>query len=212
MNKLYFTLSLFLFLSVRAAAQQEGLYQFAHSYFRSDPFQGQFSRFMEHLMKDPGITEKRTRLRSDTSLFYFFGVYSNYNPFFFKPKRMEVLLEEMPVQYVDSLPPQDTILVYQLVAYGENSEKGLKEIKKEFEKIHRQYKRRFFDSNYHEFKENAAVTGAMYNYFVPLHGLSPLTIAWGKLEGPDAPILNITLRMKTSENMTVLPVPLYHAK
>lgn len=212
MNKLYFTLGLFFFLSVRTVAQEEGLLQFAHSYFRSDPFQGQFSRFMEHLMKDPGITEKSVRLRSDTALFYFFGVYSSYNPFFFKPKRMEVLLEEMPFQLADSLPPQDTILVYQLVAYGENSEKGLKEIRKEFEKIHRQYKRRFYDSNYKEFKANTSVTGEMYNYFVPFHGLSPLSIAWGKLESSDAPILNITLRIKTKGNMTVLPVPLYNTK
>jgi len=212
MNKLYFGLSLFLLLSIRSAAQEEGLYQFTHNYFRSDPFQSEFSRFMEHLMKDPGITEKKIRLRTDTSLFYFYGAYTNYNPFFFKPKRVEVLLEEMPFQYTDSLPAEDTILVYQLIAYGENNEKGLKEIKKEFEKIHSKYKRRFFDSNYKEFTQNTAVTGGMHNYFVPLHGLSPLSIVWGKLDDSDTPVLNIILRIKTDENQTVLPAPLYNTK
>ncbi|MBN8876045.1 MAG: hypothetical protein E6Q24_00785 [Chitinophagaceae bacterium] len=212
MNKLYFGLSLFLFLSIRSAAQEEGLYQFTHSYFRSDPFQSQFSHFMEHLMKDPGITGKKIRLRSDTSLFYFYGTYTNYNPFFFKPKRVEVILEEMPFRYEDSLQAHDTILVYQLIAYGEDSEKGLKEIKREFEKMHRQYKRRFFDSNYKEFEQNNTVIGGIHNYFVPLHGLSPLSVAWGRLDDSGDPVLNIVLRIKTSENQAVLPVPLYNSK
>ncbi|MGN6291404.1 MAG: hypothetical protein ACTHMV_01570 [Chitinophagaceae bacterium] len=210
MNKLYFGLSLFLFLSIQSAAQEEGLYQFTRSYFRSDPFQGPFSRFIEHLMKDPDITGKKKRLRSDSTLFFFYGTYTNYNPFFFKPKQVEVLLEEMPFQHTDSLRAQDTILVYQLIAYGEDSEKGLKEIKREFEKIHRQYKRRFFDSNYKEFEENNTVIGGMHNYFVPLYGLSPLSVAWGKVDNSDAPVLNIILRIKTNENETVLPVPLYN--
>jgi hypothetical protein len=210
MKKLYFTLALFFLFNFRADAQLEGLYQFTHSYFRSDPFQSPFSVFMEHLMKDPGISGKEKRLRSDTALFYFYGVYSQYNPFFFKPVRLEVLLEEVPFQYSDSLPAQDTLLVYQLVAYGKRGEEGQKEIKKEFEKIHRRYKGQFFDSNYKEFKQNDTIAGAMHNYFTPLNILSPLSIAWGNMEGTGEPVLNITLRFKTSQNRTILPAPLYN--
>lgn len=208
MKKFYFTLGLFICLSLPAASQEE-LYQFTHAYFRSDPFNGEFSSFLDHLLKDPTIKEKKMRLRTDTSLFYFYGWYTNYNPFFFRPARVEVSLEEVPVQYVDSLPG-DTLLIYQLTAYAEPGEKGLKEVIKEFEKIHRKYNRRFFDSNYKEFDKNSNLTGAIHNYFVAFHGLAPLSVAWGNTERGKEPALNITLRMKTSENRTVLPVPLYH--
>lgn len=209
MNKLYFTLALFLLLNFRADAQLEGLYQFSHNYFRSDPFQGQFSTFMEHLMKDPGISNKEKRLRSDTALFYFYGIYTQFNPFFFKPSRVEVLLEELPFKYSDSLPARDTMLVYQLIAYGKKGESE-KEIKKEFEKIHRRSKGQFASSNYREFKENNTVTGAVHNYFTTLSVVAPVSIVWGAVESTGEPVLSIVLRFRTSENMAVLPTAAFH--
>src|SRR5688572_25228313 len=132
---------LFILFFYNVSFSQEGLYQFSKSYFRSDPLVGSFSGFLKHLMNDPAIKNKQIRQRTDSTLFYFFGVYTNYNPFFFKPKRVEIVLEETSIKYVDSLPA-DTILVYQLLAYTDGS-RGQQEVKKEFEKIHRQYNKRF---------------------------------------------------------------------
>ena len=68
----------------------QGLYKFADEYFRSDPFKGQFSSFLKHLINDPDISEK-TYLKKNRYFFYiFYGTYKNYNPFFFKPKAIEV--------------------------------------------------------------------------------------------------------------------------
>ncbi|MCG2617678.1 hypothetical protein LZZ85_25480 [Terrimonas sp. NA20] len=211
MKKLYIILLLSVGLSANSFAQYEGLVEFTHSYFRSDPFLGQFSAFMQHLLKDEGITVKETKLRTDSSLFSFQGLYGQFNPFFFKPGKVQIMLKETPVQYIDSMPPGDTILVYQLTAFAEESEKGVKEVKAEFEKIYRKYRKRFFDTDFIEFKdESGKIVGAAYNYFVAMHGLAPLTVAWGTLDNTQRPVLNLTLRLKTNNNFASLPTPLYN--
>jgi len=191
-----------------ASFSQEGLYQFSKSYFRSDPLVGSFSGFLKHLINDPAIQDKKTQQRTDSTLFYFYGVYNNYNPFFFKAKRVEILLEETSIKYVDSLPA-DTILVYQLLAYTDGN-KGKQEVKKEFEKIHRQYNKRFDNSNYHDLKTDSVITGGLHNYFVPLARIAPVSIVWGLLKDTNEYILNITLRIKSRENRAVLPATLYN--
>jgi hypothetical protein len=145
-----FTFSLLVFKGVG----QEILVDFTHAYYRSDPFKTSFSGFLKHLMNDPTLKDKVIHQKTDSSFFSFEGTYTNYNPFFFKPKRVEVLLEETPIIYKESPDAIiDTIFNYHLIAYSDNSTAGVKEIKKEFEKINRQYKKKFFDSNYAERKE-----------------------------------------------------------
>jgi len=210
MNKFYLIILLSIGVSIRASGQYEGLQAFTHTFFRSDPFLGQFSAFMNHLTKDPAIEGKQIKLRTDTSFFSFTGIFPKYNPFSFKPTRLEISLQEMPVQYSDSLPIGDTLLVYQLTAYAEASENGAREVRNEFDRIHRKFAKRFFDSNYKQFQEKDIPVGGLHNYFVPLHGVAPVSVAWGVLAGTKEPALNITVRMKTRENYAELPVPLYN--
>jgi hypothetical protein len=203
-------LSLFILLSFYSSSfSQEGLYQFSKSYFRSDPFIGEFSVFLKHLMNDPAITNKRTLHRTDSRLFSFSGVFNNYNPFFYKPKRIEIVLEESAIQYADSIPP-DTILVYQLIAYADNSIKAEQEVKKEFAKIHRQFHKKFYNSNYQDLKTREEITGGVHNYFVAVSGLAPVSVVWGKLKESNESVLNIILRIKKNGNKTVLAAPPYN--
>lgn len=199
---------LFILFFYNASFSQEGLFQFSKSYFRSDPLVGSFSGFLKHLMNDPAIKNKQIQQRTDSTLFYFFGVYTSYNPFFFKPKRVEILLEETSIKYVDSLPA-DTILVYQLLAYTDGS-RGQQEVKKEFEKIHRQYNKRFDNSNYSNLETGEKITGGLHNYFVSFAGLAPVSTIWGVLKETNEYVLNITLRIKSKGNRAVLPVMFYN--
>lgn len=210
MKKIYLAFAFLTMLVGTSTGQglQEGLFEFTKSYFRADPFRSEFSVFVKRLIDDPGYKEKSLHVRTDTSLFYFYGIYSTYNPFFFKPNRIEILLQETPVQYSDSIADRDTILVYQLTAFLSGDTKGTAEVKREFEKIHRRYYKKFFDNNYTDMKSGAIVLGGMHNYFVPFYGLAPLSIAWGKDTGSNESILNITLRLKTSGNEATLPKPL----
>ena len=115
---------------------------------------------------------KNTWKRTDTSLFYFSGIFNNYNPFFFKPKRIEIVLQEVPVQYADSIPA-DTILIYQLLAYTDGNTKGEEEVKKEFEKIHRKFNKKFYNSNFQDLKVGKEIKGGVHNYFLVLQMLHP---------------------------------------
>lgn len=191
---------------VTSAFAQEGLFQFSKIYFRSNPFAGNFSGFLHHLLNDPSLLEKETQKRTDTSLFYFSGLYKNYNPFFFKPVKVQILLQEAAVNYGDSLTT-DTIFIYQLVAYADGTEKGEQEVKREFEKIHRVFNKKFYNSNYEDLK-NGESSGGIHNYFVAHSTLAPATTIWTKLN--DEFVLNITLRFKTSENRAVLAASLYN--
>ena len=187
---------------------QEGLYQFTKSYFRSDPFEGEFSAFLKHLLKDPVITNRQTLHRTDSSLFSFFGVYNNYNPFFFKPERIEILLEEAPIQYADSIPV-DTIFVYQLFAYADGNNTGKLEVKKEFEKIQRKFNKKFDYDNNEELKTGLEITGGIHNYFVAYSALAPVSVAWSMLKDTVETVLNLTIRMKSSGNKAILAAPFY---
>ncbi|MEP7372104.1 MAG: hypothetical protein ABI675_01870 [Chitinophagaceae bacterium] len=193
--------------SLSLSFAQDGPRQFSKSYYRSDPFIGEFSDFLNHLLNDPLLREKEIQKRTDASLFYFSGVYMDYNPFFFKPKKIELLLQETSVRYTDSLP-HDTIFIYQLLAYADSNEKGQQEVKKEFEKIHRVFNKRFYKSNYQDLKTGETITGGLHNYFVSYSGLAPVSIAWGKLENDF--VLNISLRIKYSANRAILPASFYN--
>lgn len=188
---------------------QDGFYQFTKNYFRSDPFEGEFSSFLNHLLNDPAIKNKQTLHKTDSSLFSFFGVYNNYNPFFFKPERIEILLEEAPIQYADSIPA-DTILVYQLFAYAVGNNLGKQEVIKEFEKIHRKFHKKFDYSYDEDLKTGEDITGGIHNYFVTYIALSPASIAWSIVKNTGETVLNIAIRMKSSGNRAVLATPFYN--
>ena len=198
----------FISFAYTSSFSQEGLFQFTKSYFRSNPFVGEFNAFLKHLMNDPLLKDKKTWTRTDTSLFYFSGVFNNYNPFFFKPKRVEIILEETSVQYVDSMPA-DTILVYQLVAYADGNSKGDQDVKKEFEKIHRQFNKKFYSSNFQDLQIGKEIKGGVHNYFVGSARIAPVSVAWGKLK-EDEIMLTLMLRIKTKGNVAILPATFYN--
>lgn len=190
----------------------QGLYKFADEYFRSDPFKGQFSDFLKHLINDPDLTDKDILKKTDTSFYTFYGTYKTYNPFFIKPKRIEILLQEVSVGYGDTAKAVDTIFQYQLLAYLDNDKKGREDLKKEFEKIHRQTQRKFFDNSYKEMTKGNEITGGFHNYFVPFYSLAPATVLWSEAKEKQELVLNLTLRFKKEGNETILPMPFYRAK
>lgn len=206
MRKLYLTglLTLTLF---PAAYSQSPVYKITQSYYRSDPFETEFSSFLKHLLNDPTLTDKIIEKKTDTSLFYFQGTYTHHNPFFFKPQKVEVVLTETPVQ-LDSLKA-DTVYSYKLLAYSNSSKQGAGEVKKEFEKIFRKYKGNFRKNSYTENPPGSKIPGASYNFFDPFCAVAPFAVTW---LGPDENktlCLILTIRMSAKNNRAILPVPFY---
>ncbi|HYM93824.1 MAG TPA: hypothetical protein VET23_06780, partial [Chitinophagaceae bacterium] len=116
-------------------------------------------------------------------------------------------LAESEEKLIDSLPKLDTILTYQLAGYTNGNKSGQTDVKDEFEKFDRKFKKKFLGSNYLELKNGNAIGGAVTNYFIYPEGLAPLAIAWQKINSTDQHVFVITFRFKVLENTAILPVP-----
>lgn len=205
MRKLYFFCALLL-LTSHISFGQDPVAKAAREYFRSDPFSAEFSTFLKHLLNDPTLSGKEFRKKTDTSLFYFRGNYATHNPFFFKAKRVEVMLNEAEVRIKDSVA-LDTIYLYQLAAYNDNTETGTREIKKEFSKIFKRYKGSFYKVTLTENSPAEELQWATYNFFVPFYGIAPFAVSWiGPNEDKEMCLL-LTIRMNSNYNKAVLPIP-----
>jgi hypothetical protein len=205
MRKIYFLL--FSVLLYSASYSQETVFKIAREYFRSDPFRGEFSSFIKHLYNDPSLTDKVIEKRTDSTFFYFQGTYTSYNPFFFKPKKVQVILTEMEVD-LDSLG-KDTIYTYQLLAYNDATKEGTEEIKKEFEKIFKHCKNGFPRNEYNELPPGDRFKGVIYNFFDNQHAVSPLAISRYDVPESKEVCLILTIRMDTYNNQAMLPIPFY---
>ena len=197
-------------LSSATNAQQDPVIKFTKSYFRSNPFNMTFGAFVEHVMRDPTLRAKSTHLRTDTSLFTFAGTYASFNPFGFKPSRVDVALVEQNVQLYEGRPQGDTIMLYVIIAYADSSAKGEADIKKEYERILRKGSRMFFDVKYEQLSDQD-VSGGVANFFVNYAQLSPVTLEWitGLVKQP---VLRLTLRIRSRGNEAVLPMSLYDSQ
>jgi len=205
-----FLLMFSLLFSFLSFSQQQTVLKITRSYFRSDPFEGKFSSFVTHLLNDPTLSGKMLEKRTDTSLFYFQGTYNSFNPFFFKPKRVQVVLTELPVD-LDSLE-RDTIYNYQLFAYDDDTKEGVQAVKKEFDKIFRHFKGSF-NSNQHSVNPaGSSSNGETYNFFDALHGVAPFAISWFGPTKDKEMCLVLTIRLDNRYNQAILPVPFYTPK
>lgn len=194
----------FIIISLNSSAfSQDGLADFTQNYFHPNPFAGEFSSFLKQLLNNPQIKDKQIRHRTDTSLFYFSGEIAGYRKFFFKPTRVSIALEQIPIKYENET--QDTIFIYSLLAFADSTSAGEKDVKKEFAKIHRLFNKRFIESNFQDINSGETKTGGIHNYFVNSIPLAPVTIAWGKA-GTNEFALSLVVRLKTESNRAILPV------
>jgi len=204
-----FILSFFSLLVVQCLAQNEKdeqtpviiqnpdanyLLKIVRNYFRSDPYQNEFGDFLKHLMNDPILINKTTRLKTDTSLFYFQGVYKNYSPFGFLADRTEIRLAEKEFVADDSTSIRDTLIVYQLLGFSYNGKAGVQSVKDEFLKFNRRYSKHFIVQS-SDLLNGDEISGAVKNYFLYGVATAPLSVSWTKLDEFQAAFI-LTLRLK----------------
>ncbi len=184
--------------------EPEGTIKITKDYFRSNPFDREFSKFLNHLMNDPALTNKALTRRTDSSFFFLKGEYINYSPYSFKADRTEVLLTETEIELKDSLHSKDTVFVYELLGYCYGGKEGMEGVKKEFVKCGRRYSKRFSDYESSGLK-NGNIIGEIRNYFNRFCIISPVSIVWAKLDDFQN-VFTITIRIKVKENHAILPI------
>jgi hypothetical protein len=183
---------------------QETFIKISENYFRSSPFGREFSKFVGHLMNDPTLINKKINKKNDSTLFFFEGVYSSFNPFFFKAVNTKIILAEKEEIPDDTAKAVRTIYVYQLVAYAPAGEEGIKDIKEEYDRFCRRYKKGFGDSFYEELKANGKQSGEIRNFSFSNVGFYPLTAAWATSKDHNENIFAITIRFKVFDNIPYL--------
>ena len=144
------TVLLFFLLFHFTVNGQQQLEKIAANYFRSTPFNKEFSQFLAHLMNDPTLIDKTIKKKTDSTLFYIQATYSSHNPFFFKGIKTKVILAEKEEMPADSTQEPQSVYIYQLIGYAPSGEDGIKDIKEEYKKIGRRYKKSFYAADYFE--------------------------------------------------------------
>ena len=185
---------------------QDVLMQVAKNYFRSNPFDKEFSQFLVHIINDPTLTNSTINKRTDTTFFYLRGDYSHHNPFFFKATRTSVIVAEKELVLNDSLNLLDTIITYQIAGYTVGGKEGEQDVKEEFDRFDKKYLKKFVKNDFTELKVGNTVNGAIRNYYVRFSFLAPLSVAWQKITANNENVFVITLRFKVSGNVATLPV------
>jgi hypothetical protein len=203
MQKGFILILFFIAVASRMEAQRE-LPDIASHFYRVNPFEKDFSKFISALVSDPGLSSKEVIKRSDTSFFFFKGTYKTFNPFTFLPTRTEIILAEQVQQFSDSLPDRDTFLIYQVLGYTEGGENGADAVKKEYNRFNRLYKSVFDAKNNSDIGSAGNISGQVTNYFFSASYLSPMTVAWGLLPAKHENVFALSIRLKIMENRSVL--------
>lgn len=203
MKKIYLLL---LLLTSLTAYPQSTYIKISENYYRSAPFNKEFSKFLNHLINDPTIVNKKILKRTDSTLFYLKGTYTTHNPFFFKSIRTGVILAEQEfVVQQDSANLLHTIYAYQLIGYAPPGVEGMKDVKDEFEKFCRHYKKGFWDNKSEEIKKDDGQHGEIRDYSFRYLSFFPLTVAWATSSDHTENIFALTLRFMVVNNIPYLP-------
>lgn len=207
--KKYLSILIFISLYSCHTFAQEVIVELAKKYYRSNPFEGSFNQFLNHLMNDPTLKEKTIHKKTDSTLFFLEGAYSTHNPFFLKANKTKIILAEREeVETGDSLQYFQTTFLYQLIAYASPSEAGTKDVKEAFEKICRHYKKKFDGEYYREIKYKGIQTGEVRDYSLNYPGFLPLTVAWATTNEEKDNLIALTIRFRVFDNLAYIPTAL----
>jgi len=189
-----FVLPVFVLLTCIAHSQSP-VESVSKTYFRTQPFNIKFSSFITSLQQDPWFTREAYHRRTDSSFFFLTGTYKNFNPFRFLPKELRLVIAEEEIIHPDSLKTHDTIINLQIMGVTDTGVVNSKVVEKEFQRFHNSKGRHFSGNSHETFKSG----GEAYNYFISPFSISPVTIAWGRLENYQY-VFTITIRFKLHEN------------
>ncbi|HEX2627614.1 MAG TPA: hypothetical protein VHM26_01335 [Chitinophagaceae bacterium] len=198
---------LLLFLSASFYGHAQEVERIIKTYCRSNPFITPFSSFLEHLVNDPTLENKKTHKRTDSTFFFFEGDYKTHRPFGITGStRTHVVLSETQEQALDSgKAVVRTVFVYQLVGYSPPGENGMKEVKKIFDRFSKKHEERFANKTYKELTRDGKQAGEVRNFqLYPYLDFDHVTAAWANSDKGDN-IFAITIRFVVSNNWASVP-------
>lgn len=197
-------LALLLGLSLGLPAQ--GLLPVAKTYYRSSPFLGEFSQFLQHLLNDPTLVNRKMNKRTDSLLFFLEGDYTTHRPFFFGGPRCRVILAEVQEETGDTLNPVFTHYAYQIIGYASPGEEGRRDVITEFDKLLKKNRKATDTLAYRELKNGGRLTGAIADLGYKPILVFPLSLAWASSQNGEENLLALTIRFLVTDNRAYFPV------
>jgi hypothetical protein len=179
----------------------------AHDYYRISPFNKDFSDFLIRLMNDPTLSQSKIIRKTDSTLFFLEGLYKTHRPFFFKPEKVKIILSEREVE-IDQTGITKSMFLYQVVAYAAPGKEGSADVKNEYEKILRRYKKSFDMNNPRELKNGDTLTGEVRDFYFENVSFPTVSLAWSTDE-QNGTLVAITIRFLVFDNRAFLPKAAY---
>ena len=191
---------------ISGGQQRYYVYGVFENYFPFSPFETTFSALFKNLNSDPQLLNKSLHKRTDTSLFAFSGNYDNYDRGILRKTNVEIKLNEVIVEFEDSLNTKDTFFQYQVVYDYNSSNAGPGYVKKIFSDFGKEYHGSFTGTKDFDIKDNNTSIGLTRNYFIQFSPVSPLTVGWVKINNNES-IFTIAVRFKLIQDELIIYVP-----
>ena len=200
--KYLFAITLLQFTLLTAGAQSN--LSKAVSYFRVDPFRGNFSAFVNALVSDTALLEKQMLKQTDTTGFYLRGRYEVFNPFSMNANRVDMIFYESNNYKQSGF--WANYFTYQLTALFPDNPRSRDIVKKDFKKLLKTLRRslpyvRTIDLGGKQGIEEGKIANLSDNDAQ----VDPVLISWQTMTQSDQLGLTVILRIKRVGN-EIFPV------
>ncbi len=198
MWKYFFAITLSL-LSVSVTQAQSSFARTVKEYYRVNPFQGNFSSFVEALTTDPSLLKKEIYRQTDTTGYFVKGEYDVFNPYSINANKVDMLF------YENAYKSKSSILfrfyTYQLTAYFPDTELARRAVEKDYKKLVKRVRQDLFDTKRQSLKGyNNIEDGEITTFSDSGSPLEPVIVSWQTLAKTKQLGLTIILRLEQLNN------------
>lgn len=168
-------------------------------YYRVNPFQGNFSSFVEALTTDPSLLKKEIYRQTDTTGYFVKGEYDVFNPYSINANKVDMLFYENV--YKSKSRVLFNFYTYQLTAYFPDTELARRAVAKDYKKLVKRIRKDMYNTQKQSLKGyNNIEDGEITSFNDSGSPLEPVIVSWQTLEKTKQLGLTIIVRLEQVKN------------
>jgi hypothetical protein len=168
-------------------------------YYRVNPFQGNFSSFIEALSTDPSLLKKEIYRQTDTTGYFVKGEYDVFNPYSINANKVDMLFYES--SYKANSRVIFNFYTYQLTTYFPDTELARRAVVKDYRKLVKKVRKDLYDTRKQSLKGyNNIEDGEITTFNDNSSPIDPVTVSWQTLAKTKQLGLTIILRIEQVKN------------
>lgn len=190
---------IFFILSTTIGWAQSNLTRTIKEYYRVNPFQGNFSSFIEALSTDPALLKKEIYKQTDTTGYFARGEYKVFNPYGINANKVDMLFYENVYKVKSRV--LFTFYTYQLTTYFPDTELARRAVVKDYKKLVKKIRKDLYDTQKQSLKGyNNIEDGEITSFDDSGSPLEPVIVSWQTLAKTKQLGLTIILRLEQVNN------------